>query len=75
MYTVGEGKVKGTCTFTLCNAFLKKNNRKKKKKGWAIEMERIQKQLPWVKFILPCAPRSPVTLNGGMRMTSWLFFN
>jgi predicted esterase len=25
-----------------------------------------------VRWILPCAPNNPVTVNGGMRMTSWM---
>jgi predicted esterase len=29
------------------------------------------KKFPYIKFILPTAPKQPVTLNGGMRMTSW----
>lgn len=32
--------------------------------AWAMEM-------PHVRFVLPTAPTSPVTLNGGMRMPSW----
>ena len=28
-------------------------------------------QMPYAKFILPTAPTQPVTLNGGMAMTSW----
>lgn len=32
--------------------------------AWAME-------LPHVRFVLPTAPSSPVTLNGGMRMPSW----
>lgn len=39
--------------------------------GWKDAMEMVQTKLPSVKFILPTAPKNPVTLNGGMRMTSW----
>jgi predicted esterase len=39
--------------------------------GFADVAEMLSSQLPHVKFILPTAPSSPVTLNGGMVMNSW----
>jgi len=39
--------------------------------GWAEPMYMLAMKLPWIKFILPTAPNSPVTLNGGMVMPSW----
>lgn len=39
--------------------------------GFADVAEMLSHQLPYVKFILPTAPSSPVTLNGGMVMNSW----
>ena len=39
--------------------------------GWAQQAMMLHQQLPWVKFVLPNAPTSPVTLNGGMAMPSW----
>ena len=33
--------------------------------------QHLATHLPWCKFVLPTAPVSPVTLNGGMRMNSW----
>jgi len=40
-------------------------------RGWAPQMAEFAESLPHVKFVLPNAPVAPVTLNGGMRMTSW----
>jgi predicted esterase len=39
--------------------------------GFADVAEMFSHRLPYVKFILPTAPSSPVTLNGGMVMNSW----
>jgi len=41
--------------------------------GWefAVENWRRRNRLPHVKFILPHAPRIPITVNGGMRMPGW----
>lgn len=39
--------------------------------GWTDAAEEMARQLPHIKWILPTAPTSPVTLNGGMRMPSW----
>ena len=39
--------------------------------GWADLAMQLHSALPHVKFVLPNAPRSPVTLNGGMIMPSW----
>jgi lysophospholipase II len=39
--------------------------------GFADVAEMLSTQLPYVKFILPTAPSSPVSLNGGMVMNSW----
>jgi predicted esterase len=39
--------------------------------GFSDVAEMFSSQLPHVKFILPTAPSSPVTLNGGMVMNSW----
>ncbi|CEP02680.1 unnamed protein product (mitochondrion) [Plasmodiophora brassicae] len=39
--------------------------------GWAGEFRNLQRSMPHVRMVLPTAPISPVTLNGGMRMTSW----
>lgn len=39
--------------------------------GWADLAMQLHSALPHVKFVLPNAPRSPVTLNGGMVMPSW----
>ncbi|KAH7243907.1 hypothetical protein NW759_017235 [Fusarium solani] len=41
--------------------------------GWAsiVENWRRRQRLDEVKFILPHAPRIPVTANGGMRTTAW----
>lgn len=33
--------------------------------------EMFSSQMPYTKFILPTAPTQPVTMNGGMAMTSW----
>jgi predicted esterase len=34
-------------------------------------MAHLQRSVPHIKFILPTAPKIPVTLNGRMRMTAW----
>ncbi|KAJ1927906.1 hypothetical protein EC988_010201, partial [Linderina pennispora] len=39
--------------------------------GWAPVAQILSRTLPHVKFILPNAPESPVTLNFGMSMPSW----
>jgi lysophospholipase II len=39
--------------------------------GWLDVAGHLQQALPYCKFILPNAPVSPVTLNGGMSMPSW----
>ena len=39
--------------------------------GWADVAALFHSKLPYVKFVLPNAPVSPVTLNGGMAMPSW----
>lgn len=39
--------------------------------GWSDAALEMSRHLPHVKWILPTAPVNPVTLNGGMRMTSW----
>jgi hypothetical protein len=40
--------------------------------GWMPMLQHeLSPSLPHVKFICPTAPQSRVTLNGGMRMTSW----
>jgi predicted esterase len=40
--------------------------------GWAPMLHHeIAPLMPHIKFICPTAPVRPVTLNGGMAMTSW----
>jgi len=39
--------------------------------GWADIAGNLHMRMPHVKFVLPNAPTSPVTLNGGMAMPSW----
>lgn len=41
--------------------------------GWSFlpELMSAQQLLPQVKWILPNAPHSPVTINNGMAMPSW----
>jgi len=39
--------------------------------GWSFEMRSIHKKHSHIKFILPTAPVQPVTINRGMRCTSW----
>lgn len=41
--------------------------------GWSFlpELFATQNVLPHVKWVLPSAPNTPVTLNGGMSMPSW----
>lgn len=39
--------------------------------GWLDSAQLIAERMPYTKFILPNAPRQPVTLNGGMRMNAW----
>jgi predicted esterase len=39
--------------------------------GWSDAALEMARHLPHIKWILPTAPSSPVTLNGGMRMPSW----
>lgn len=40
-------------------------------RGWLDVAMHLHQQMPHVKFVLPNAPTSPVTLNGGMPMPSW----
>jgi len=40
--------------------------------GWAQQCQALTKEMPWIKFVLPCAPQNPVTCNGEMKMTSWM---
>lgn len=39
--------------------------------GWAPFAASLKGRFPHIKWILPTAPNSPVTLNGGMAMPSW----
>ncbi len=39
--------------------------------GWKDAAMEMSQKLPYIKWILPTAPKNPVTLNGGMRMPSW----
>lgn len=39
--------------------------------GWAPMMRELAPKLPFMRFILPHAPKRPVTLNGGMLMPAW----
>jgi predicted esterase len=39
--------------------------------GWTDVANHLHMRMPHIKFILPNAPTSPVTLNGGMKMPSW----
>lgn len=39
--------------------------------GWSEVMPEFQARLPGLKVVLPNAPMSAVTLNGGMKMPSW----
>ena len=39
--------------------------------GWLDVAGHLHQAMPWCKFVLPNAPVSPVTLNGGMAMPSW----
>ena len=39
--------------------------------GWQSMAEQWASVFPYIKFILPTAPRRPVTLNGGMPMPAW----
>jgi predicted esterase len=39
--------------------------------SWAAALADMRHALPDTKFICPTAPVSPVTINGGHRMTSW----
>ena len=39
--------------------------------GWADVAAMLHRSLPHIKFVLPNAPTSPVTLNGGFAMPSW----
>ena len=40
--------------------------------GWSQMARNFKPSLPHVKWILPCAPENPVSVNGGMKMTSWM---
>merc|ERR1712216_1074367 len=40
--------------------------------GWADLCRNLSQALPHVRWILPCAPRQPVTCNGGAICTSWM---
>jgi predicted esterase len=39
--------------------------------GWAPQAQAFAKALPHIEWILPHAPQQPVSLNGGMKMSSW----
>lgn len=39
--------------------------------GWASNFEDVARRFPHLLFVFPTAPTQPVTMNGGMRMTSW----
>eukprot|EP00808_Paulinella_micropora_P026215 g29919.t1 len=39
--------------------------------GWAPACAEWAPKMPYIKWVLPNAPHQPVTLNGGMRMSSW----
>mmetsp|Transcript_89169 Transcript_89169/g.186332 ORF Transcript_89169/g.186332 Transcript_89169/m.186332 type:complete len:279 (-) Transcript_89169:187-1023(-) len=39
--------------------------------GWHWQAAAWAKELPWLRFVLPCAPHMPVSLNGGMEMPAW----
>merc|ERR1712000_152882 len=39
--------------------------------GWFDEIKKIQKENPTIRVVCPTAPIQPVTINGGMSMTSW----
>jgi len=39
--------------------------------GWVDVAAHLHRSMPHVRFVLPNAPNSPVTLNGGMSMPSW----
>ena len=39
--------------------------------GWIDTAEQLASALPYVKFILPTAPRRKVTMNMGMAMPAW----
>ncbi|CAK0909073.1 unnamed protein product [Prorocentrum cordatum] len=40
--------------------------------GWAHVARRVQRQLGHTRWLLPCAPKNPVSCNRGMVMTSWM---
>ena len=40
--------------------------------GWSQMARSFKPSLPHIKWILPCAPEKPVSVNGGMKMTSWM---
>ena len=40
--------------------------------GWGQIAKQFKPTLPYIKWILPCAPENPVSVNGGMKMTSWM---
>ena len=40
--------------------------------GWGQLAKQFKPALPYIKWILPCAPENPVSVNGGMKMTSWM---
>jgi len=39
--------------------------------GWSDALHQLQRKFPNFKVVLPTAPKQPVTINGGMTMTSW----
>eukprot|EP01112_Ceratiomyxa_fruticulosa_P008971 TRINITY_DN2331_c0_g3_i1.p1 TRINITY_DN2331_c0_g3~~TRINITY_DN2331_c0_g3_i1.p1 ORF type:complete len:263 (-),score=29.11 TRINITY_DN2331_c0_g3_i1:171-959(-) len=39
--------------------------------GWSDTAEELQRQTPWIKYILPTARSMPVSINGGHIMPSW----
>ena len=40
--------------------------------GWSQMAKQFKPSLLHIKWILPCAPRNSVSVNNGMRMTSWM---
>ena len=41
--------------------------------GWGMHFRIVQQRNPHLKFLLPCAPIAPVTLNGGWSIIFALF--
>jgi predicted esterase len=40
--------------------------------GWSQMAKQFKPSLPHIKWILPCAPQNNVSVNNGMKMTSWM---